>query len=34
VAGDGLRAFTGERISDGEAEALACPSGDGDIALS
>jgi hypothetical protein len=26
AAGDNLRAFTGERISDGEADALACSS--------
>jgi Bacterial regulatory proteins, luxR family len=32
AAGDNLRAFTGERISDGEADALACSSDDGDIA--
>jgi hypothetical protein len=32
AAGDNLHAFTGERISDGEADALACSSDDGDIA--
>jgi len=34
AAGDNLRALTGERISDGEADALACSNDDGDISVS